>query len=220
MAGEEVVLLDVWSSSYAMRVKVALAEKGVEYVCQPQNLVSKGSSLLEMNPIHKKIPVLIHNGKPVCESLVILEYIDEVWPELSPLLPKDPYQRSQARFWADFINKKLYAGAKVLWKAKGEEQEKIIKDYIENLKILEGVLKNEKFFGGDTFGYVDVAFSPITSWFYTLEIFGKFSIEANCPKIVAWAKRCKERHSVSSTLPDSDKVYNYALDIKKALGLD
>ncbi|XP_021762437.1 probable glutathione S-transferase parA [Chenopodium quinoa] len=219
MAGEEVVLLDFWSSSYAMRVKVALAEKGVEYVCQPQNLVNKSSLLLEMNPVHKKIPVLIHNGKPICESLVILEYIDKAWPELCPLLPKDPYQRSQARFWADFIDKKIYDGAKVLWKAKGEEQEKIKKEYIENLKILEGVLKNEKFFGGDTFGYIDVAFIPITSWFYTLETFGNFSIEANCPKIVAWAKRCKERHSVSNSLPDSDEVYNFALDIKKALGL-
>uniref|UniRef100_A0A803LR66 glutathione transferase n=1 Tax=Chenopodium quinoa TaxID=63459 RepID=A0A803LR66_CHEQI len=204
----------------AMRVKIALEEKGIEYVCQPQNLLNKGSLLLEMNPVHKVVPVFIHNGKPICESLVILEYIDEVWVKSLPLLPTDPYQRSQARFWADFIDRKIYAVAKQLWKVKGEEQEKIVKEFIENLRILVGEIKDNKFFGGDTFGYVDVALIPFTSWFYTLETFGNFSIEANCPKIIAWAKRCKERHSVSSSLPDPDKVYNFALDFKKALGLD
>ncbi|XP_048502487.1 probable glutathione S-transferase parA [Beta vulgaris subsp. vulgaris] len=216
----QVVLLDFWSSSYAMRVKIALAEKGVKYVCEEQSLVNKGSLLLEMNPVHKMIPVLIHNGKPICESLVIIQYIDQVWAETSSLLPSDPYHRSQARFWGEFIDKQIYVAAKQLWKAKGEDQERLIKEFISNLKLLEQVINNNMFFGGDTFGYIDVALIPITSWFYTLEKFGNFNIEANCPIIVAWAKRCKERESVSSSLPDPEKVYSFALDIKKALGLD
>lgn len=105
--GESVVLLEMWASSYAMRVKVALEEKGIKYESRAENLQDKSPLLLEMNPVHKKVPVMVHNGKPICESLVILQYIDEMWPEKSPLLPSDPYNRARARFWADFIDKKV-----------------------------------------------------------------------------------------------------------------
>ncbi|KAB5521719.1 hypothetical protein DKX38_026038 [Salix brachista] len=59
-----------------------------------------------MNPVYKKVPVLIHNGKPICESLIAVQYIDEVWNNKSPLMPSDPYQRAQSRFWADFVDNK------------------------------------------------------------------------------------------------------------------
>ena len=36
-----------------------------------------------------------------------IEYIDEVWKDKSPMLPTDPYQRAQARFWADYVDKKV-----------------------------------------------------------------------------------------------------------------
>ena len=104
---DEVTLLDFWPSLYGMRVRIALAEKGIKYESKEQDLFNKSPLLLEMNPVHKKIPVLVHNGKPVCESIIILEYIDEVWRDKAPLLPSDPYQRAQARFWADFIDKKV-----------------------------------------------------------------------------------------------------------------
>ena len=107
MASEEVVLLDCWASMFGMRVRIALAETGVHYECIEQNLAHKSPLLLEMNPIHKKVPVLIHNNKPICESVVIVQYIDEVWNDKAPLMPSDAYQRAQARFWADFIDKKV-----------------------------------------------------------------------------------------------------------------
>ena len=72
-------LLDFWPSMFGMRVRIALAEKGVAYEYVEEDLKNKSPLLLQMNPIHKKIPVLIHNGKPVCESSIIVEYIDEVW---------------------------------------------------------------------------------------------------------------------------------------------
>lgn len=104
---DEVVLLDFWPSPFGMRVRIALAEKGIEYEGREEVLSNKSPLLLKMNPVNKQVPVLIHNGKPISESLIIVQYIDEVWSHNSPLLPSDPYHRANARFWADYVDKKV-----------------------------------------------------------------------------------------------------------------
>ena len=215
-----VVLLDFWPSMFGMRLRIALSEKRVEYEYREEDLKNKSPLLLQMNPVHKKIPVLIHGDKPVCESLIALQYIDEVWNEKAPLLPSDPYQRALARFWADYVDKKVYEGGRKVWTSKGEEQEAGKKEFIECLKVLEGELGDKPYFGGEVFGYVDVALIPFYSWFYAYETCGKFSIEAECPKLIAWAKRCMEKESVAKSLPDQHKVYEFVLQLKKVQGLE
>ncbi|KAI3771275.1 hypothetical protein L6452_02435 [Arctium lappa] len=215
---DEVILLDYWSSSYAMRVKIALAEKGVDYECLEENLPDKSPLLLQSNPIHRTVPTLVHNGKPICESLIIVSYIDEVWHDKFPLLPSDPHQKSQALFWADYIDKKIYSVARrILW-GKGEDQKMANKELIEGLIKLEGELGNKRYFGGESVSFVDVALVPITCWFYTMETCGNFSIEAECPKLVSWAKRCvDERESIAKTLPHPQKLYDYYTDLLRRL---
>jgi glutathione S-transferase len=52
------------------------------------------------------------------------------------------------------------------------------------------------------------------------ETFGNFSMEAECPKIIAWAKRCLQRESVAKTLPDQKKVFEYMGEVRKRLGVE
>ncbi|XP_078163017.1 putative glutathione S-transferase [Carex rostrata] len=220
MASEKgVTLLDFWVSPFGQRARIALAEKGVHYEYKEQNLAEKSDLLLKSNPVYKKIPVLIHDGKPVCESLIIVQYIDEVWSDKSPLLPSDPYQKAQARFWADFVDKKVFDCGTRLWKLKGEEQEAAKKEMIEILQLLEAQLGDKKYFGGDTFGYVDVAFIPFNNWFYSYETLGNFSIEAVAPTLVEWVERCKERESVAKTIYDPKKVYEFVGYLQKKFGV-
>ncbi|KAH7661221.1 Glutathione transferase protein [Dioscorea alata] len=221
MAREKgVVLLDFWVSPFGQRVRIALAEKGVDYEYKEQDLINKSEHLLKSNPVYKKIPVLLRDGKPISESLIIVQYIDEVWSNKAPLLPAEPLARANARFWADFIDKKVYECGTRLWKLVGEEQEAAKKEFIEIFKLLQGELGDRKFFGGETFGFLDLALVPFVAWFYAYETFAKFSMDEECPKIVAWAKRCMERESVSKTLSDPNKVYEFVLFLKKKFGVE
>ncbi|XP_043701065.1 glutathione S-transferase U25-like [Telopea speciosissima] len=217
---EEFVLLNFFASPFGMRVKVALAEKGIEYEHKDENLFDKSPLLLLMNPVHKKIPVLIHNGTPICESLIIVQYIDEISKDKSPLLPSDPYQCAHARFWGDFVDKKIHPTGRKMLASKGEEQEAGKKELFEGLKLMEGELGDKPYFNGETFGFVDLSFVPFNVWFYTYENVGKFSMEAEFPKLVAWGKRCMEKESVSKSLADPHKIYNFVMERRKIMGLE
>ncbi|KAK4285184.1 hypothetical protein QN277_001915 [Acacia crassicarpa] len=221
MANNKVVLLHATVSMFSMRARIALAEKGIEYEGREQDLMNKSDELLQMNPIHKKVPVLIHNGNVICESLIVVQYIDEVWKDQgNPLLPSDPYDRAQARFWADFVDKKVAEPASRVWTKKGEELEAAKKEFIAALKQLEEVLGDKPYFGGEVFGYVDLSLIPFYSWFYAYETCGSFKTEEHCPKFIAWAKRCMQRDTVAKSLPDPKQVYEFVLILRKAFGVD
>lgn len=103
---EEVKLLGFWVSPPVCRVEWALRLKGIkDYVYVDEDVMyNKSPLLLQLNPVHKKVPVLIHKGKVIAESLVIVEYIDETW-ENHPLFPQDPYEKARIRSFAVFGDK-------------------------------------------------------------------------------------------------------------------
>lgn len=216
----EVTVLGWWLSMFNPRVRIALAEKGVEYEYIEEDFPNKSPLLLKHNPIHKLIPVLIHNGKSICESKIILQYIDESWTDGTKLLPSDPYLRSQAAFWADYIDKKIYDGAKRIWSSKGEEMQKGGQELIGYLKVLEGELGEKPYFMGESFGYVDIVLISYYHHLYAYGILGKFSVKQDCPKLFGWATKCMERESVSKTLVDPNRIYEATIEFRKSSGLE
>ncbi|CAA2955261.1 glutathione S-transferase U17-like [Olea europaea subsp. europaea] len=102
-----VQLLGASPSPYVNRVQMALKLKSVEYEFIEENPHIKSERLLKANPVLKKIPVLIHDGEPICESLLIVQYIDDAWNNGPSLLPSDPQDAYLARFWALYIDDKV-----------------------------------------------------------------------------------------------------------------
>lgn len=90
-------LYDYWRSTASYRVRIALALKGVAYERVAVNLLA-GEHLEPENRARNPqglVPTLEVDGKPLTQSLAILEWIEHVWPE-PPLFPADPFARAQA----------------------------------------------------------------------------------------------------------------------------
>ncbi|KAL1192678.1 Glutathione S-transferase U2 [Cardamine amara subsp. amara] len=141
---------------------MALKLKGIPYEYLEEDLTKKSPLLLELNPVHKKVPVLVHNDKILSESHVILEYIDQTWSN-NPILPQDPYEKSMARFWAKFDEQILQVGFMSLVKPeKGVEV--AIDEIREMITFLEKEVTGKDFFGGKTIGFLEQGLILTSGW--------------------------------------------------------
>ncbi|RWR90523.1 putative glutathione S-transferase [Cinnamomum micranthum f. kanehirae] len=128
--------------------------------CGVWGLLYKSELLLRSIPIYKKVPILIHGEKPIRESVIILNYIEEAWPFpfLATHLPISAFTGQEARYG----------------RVKGKHKRLLLKEYLlEILKVLEGTL-GEKDYGGHSFGFTDIVAIPYTTWFYGYEQYGGF----------------------------------------------
>uniref|UniRef100_A0A0E0JMQ6 glutathione transferase n=1 Tax=Oryza punctata TaxID=4537 RepID=A0A0E0JMQ6_ORYPU len=214
--GGELRLLGTWSSPWVIRVRVALGMKGLSYEYSEEDLSRKSELLLSSNPVHKKVPILIHGGRPVCESLVVLEYVDEIWGATGPtLLPADPYDRATARLWANYVNDTFFPPWKALFRSTTAEQRaEAFKNVVPHVETLERAFgecsKGKGFFGGDAAGLVDVAFGSHLVWIKVVdEVAGTTLIdEAKFPSLAAWAERFLAVDAVRQVMPDAGDILN------------
>eukprot|EP00268_Persea_americana_P057735 TRINITY_DN6933_c0_g1_i2.p1 TRINITY_DN6933_c0_g1~~TRINITY_DN6933_c0_g1_i2.p1 ORF type:complete len:220 (-),score=38.38 TRINITY_DN6933_c0_g1_i2:434-1093(-) len=213
----EIKVLGAFASFYAYRVEWALLHKGVKYEYIDEDLKNKSPLLLKCNPVHKKVPVLLHGEKPVVESLIILEYIDETWRE-NPLLPQDPFERAKARFWAKFAEDKCFASIQTVFHSEGKEQEKAVEELLEALKTLEEQLKGKAFFGGESVGFLDLVVGWIPHWLPVFEeVCGFKLLDANTfPSLHAWGDRFLNVPFIKEKLPPSDKLLVRLTNIRKS----
>jgi glutathione S-transferase len=104
-------------STAAQKVRIALAEKGLEWTSRILNTsVAVREHLrpeyLELNP-RGLVPTLVHDAKPICESQVILEYLEDAFVE-HPLRPADPVERAHMRLWTKMIDEGLHVHSRVI----------------------------------------------------------------------------------------------------------
>ncbi|KAJ3690402.1 hypothetical protein LUZ61_019566 [Rhynchospora tenuis] len=222
MVEGEIKLLGTWPSPFAIRVKMVLQQKGLSYEYLEDDLLNKSELLLKHNPIYKKVPVLIHGDRAICESLVILQYIDENWSKTGlHVLPVDPYERAFARFWAIYVDDKLVTSFIGILKATTEEAKaEKIADTHAALELLEGAFKKcsagKDFFGGDSIGYIDVTLGSCLAWIKATErISGaKLLDEIKVPLLMEWVNRFLATDCAKRTLPDVERVEKYGRDLQ------
>uniref|UniRef100_A0A0K8RHM9 Putative glutathione s-transferase n=1 Tax=Ixodes ricinus TaxID=34613 RepID=A0A0K8RHM9_IXORI len=162
------ILYSYFRSSCAYRVRIALALKNVEYEQKTVNLIKDGgeqksAEFTERNPM-QQVPVLEVNGEPLSQSLAIIEYLEEKYPEPS-LLPKDLVLRSKVRAIAELIASGIQPlqNIGILFKLEQSKRNEWAVEFIsKGFQALEAVLAKTagKYCVGDSVTMADACLVP------------------------------------------------------------
>ncbi|XP_013190849.1 pyrimidodiazepine synthase [Amyelois transitella] len=152
---------------YAQRTMLALIAKGIDYEVVNVNLVDKPEWFLARSAFGKVPALEIRDGVTIYESLVTVEYLDDVYPQ-RPLLPKDPITKAYDKIIIEAtgpIHNLFYRLIRTPETVTNEH----VEAYHKALKFIEDQLKERggKFLGGSQPGYADYMIWP---WFERIQL--------------------------------------------------
>ena len=182
-----ITLYDADRCPFCARVRIVLAEKGIEYEPVEIDLDDRPAWIYEKNPLGK-VPVLEDGAFLLPESAVINEYLEEHYPE-PPLWPADPAERAHGRllvFRFDDLSKPYYA----LRRSESGAAERLD----AALARLNAVLDAQPYLSGRDFGLADVAYVP---WILRARDRMDVSLEG-FSSLPAWVERVSARPSVAA----------------------
>ena len=192
-------------SPYAQKVKIALAEKGIPFEARlPEAFGSgavRGEDFLRDNPRHE-VPALVDGDAHIFDSTVILEYLEDKFPE-PKLLPREPAERARVRMLEDVMDTQYEA---INWalleidgfkRAAGELRERLLARAAGQTAKLQGWLERQlgarPWFNGASFGWGDIAVVPRLN---------TSAARGHAPRpgspLLDWLKRANERPSVAA----------------------
>jgi len=187
-----------WFCPFTDRVWLALEEKGIPYQYKEENPYYKDPEFLKISP-KGLVPAVVTDGKAVNDSLIILEYLEDAYPNKKNLLPKDPIERAKVRLVIDHISKAIVPRFFAIQQAQDQEgQDKARRD-------LEGALDQfvEKiqgpFVAGDQLTIGDLALAPFAYRFFLLEKYRNFTYHKTNPKFKAWLDNIESLTSFKNT---------------------
>jgi len=184
-----ITLYDADRCPYCARVRIVLAEKGVEYESVVIDLDDRPAWIYEKNPLGK-VPVLEEGDFLLPESAVIDEYLEERYPEPA-LWPADPGERALGRllvFRFDGLSKPYYA------LRRGEDG---ARERLDNeLRKLDVILEARPFLTGRDYGLADIAYVP-----WILRARDPMGIDLGAfPALAGWVERLSRRPAIAAEL--------------------
>lgn len=195
-------------SPYAQKIKIALREKGVAFEVQLPDTLATGRTdgpFAAANP-RTEVPVLVDGDTSIFESTIILEYIEDRWPDPA-LLPRSPHARAMARMTEEVCDTQYEA---VNWgvgevlgfrRATGQLRDTLLAAAAHQTAVLQDWLTarlgRSAWFGGDDFGWADAAAAPLVN----RSIHHGMGPLAGSP-LADWHARLIQRPSVARTFAE------------------
>jgi stringent starvation protein A len=180
-------LYDAARCPYCARVRIVLFEKQIEFESIEIDLSNRPAWLYEKNA-SGRVPVVEEDAWLLPESAVIMEYLEERYPE-PPLLAADPADRARARLWIfrhDDFTKPYYA------LRRGDEG--AAESFDGALGVLAAGLAEQPWLGGREYGLADIAYVP---WVLRARDQLGVSLE-QLPAVAAWLERLEQRPSIAA----------------------
>jgi stringent starvation protein A len=181
------VLYSAARCPYAARARICLAEKGLDHEVVEIDLSDRPAWLYEKNPTGR-VPVLEEDGWALPESPVIMEFLEERYPE-PPLLPGDPADRAAVRlliFRDHDLTDPYYAVRR--------EEEGAAEQLDAALAWLDVYLNERDYLGGADYGLADIAYVP---WIIRARDMLGVSL-GGYPSLGAWLERLEERPAIAA----------------------
>jgi glutathione S-transferase len=179
-------LIGSYASPFVRKTRIVLAEKGLEYEPIEIDLADRPAWIYEKNSTGR-VPVVEEDGWLLPESAVIMEFLEERYPE-PPLLAADAADRALARLWIfrhDDFTKPYYA------LRRGEDDAAPRLD--AELDKLDAALTLRPWLGGPEYGLADIAYVP---WILRARDLLGVALEG-FPAVAAWLEQLVERPSIA-----------------------
>jgi glutathione S-transferase len=201
-------------ASFCHKVLIALYENGTPFTGQVVDLADKDASaaFLDLWPVGK-IPVL-HDGdrdRTIPETTIIIEYLDQHYPGVRPLLPIEAGERLEARLWDRFFD--LYVQVpmqKVVTdrlRADGEHDSRGVADARSTLGIaydmIERRMAHRPWAAGERFTLADCAAAP--ALFYAAIVVPFPETHAH---LAAYVERLVDRPSVKRAIAEARPYFH------------
>ncbi|KKZ64910.1 hypothetical protein EMCG_09199 [[Emmonsia] crescens] len=221
--------IELLSLNSVQRTWIALEEKKIPYQYIEINPYDKSPSLLALNPkgLVPTIAAPLPNNqgtKPLYESNIINEYLEEAYPDHTPhLLPTDPFERARARIWIDFVGSRITPNYRNLQYAKSTEERNAARaEFLKAIKEYTSAMDPEgPYFLGKEIGLPDIALAPWVRRFFMVEKFTEGGIgipaegkggddEGVWSRWRKWEKAVMERESLKNTFSEEEYYENLA----------
>lgn len=183
---------------YCHRVRIVLAEKGINYELQNVNVKDTPDDLKDLNP-YNEVPTLVDRELVLYESNVIMEYLDERFPH-PPLMPVDPVSRAQLRLMLYRIERDWYSLAKQL-ADKTKASDEVRKELRDSLTSVSPIFEQKPFFMSDEFSLMDCAIAPLL---WRLPYYG-IELPPSAKSLINYAERMFDRDSFKQSLTEGER---------------
>jgi len=153
------------------------------------------------------VPAVKYHGKPLNESQVILEFIEDAYPDHKPnLRPRDPYALARMRLAVDHVSKNIIPTYFKLLQAQEEDKRNSAREELVKAVNTFGDQVKGPYWAGEELTFADLVLAPFAARSYILKEHRGLEDKLLNDKFLAWKEAILRRDSVKKTLSE-EKYY-------------